>query len=251
MIATNFSSLRVCRQSCGNSRLKAQRAGDERRPNANSIEKVWVVDQDLLALCVYGSVGGIPIRAQSLGDAGHGQVFIDGTNQFPLHFVTGGLRSCLGGSRRILPPYVPAFKAPEAAHPNRKHRRPPPERCIHKISHDRILRPPLLPAYVAAIVHGHHPAEKSRPTRLELLTDHRQSELVEASERSDIRGKKDTVQHVSPAVDRSGLRHPDLHAGPSPRIVQTNPGYTLDSEEPLNFCALPIRKSSGRQRANI
>lgn len=69
-------------------------------------------------------------RAEADAATGHGEVFDNDRFQGPAEPATGDLGPRRGGLRRVLPPRLPAVRAPVAAHPHQQDRGPVPERWL-------------------------------------------------------------------------------------------------------------------------
>ena len=93
-------------------------------------------------------------------------------------------------------------------------------------------------------------AGKHRPVRLQVLADDDETELVEAAERRQVRGREGSVRHVEVFLDgcmrTSILGRPrplPRHRRADPSPADWTVGYTLNWEEPV-YCDPRRRDSS-------
>ena len=133
-------------------------------------------------------------------DAGDAQVLADDALQRPAQSTARQLRPRLGGPAGVLAPHVPAAGAPVAADRDQQRRRAPPERLVRQPTDDAVPRAALASAAttppVGVINRVCDPARQHRTVRLQMLSHHDETELVQTAERRQIRTGEGNVGHV-------------------------------------------------------
>ncbi len=102
----------------------------------------------------------------------------------------------LGREAGVLAPHVPTPDAPVAAHPDEQRRGTPTHRLVRQRPGDGVARHALTPAPSAPAVVLHDAAGQHRPIRLQSLADDFQAEVIETSERGQVRASEGSVRHV-------------------------------------------------------
>ena len=150
-----------------------------------------------------------------LGDAGDGQVLTHDGYQRPPQRAAGELGPRLGREAGVLAPHVPTPDAPVAAHPDEQRRGTPTHRLVRQRPGDGVARHALTPAPSAPAVVLHDAAGQHRPIRLQSLADDFQAEVIETSERGQVRASEGSVRHVG--VFRMGGVRTSIIGRPRPR----------------------------------
>lgn len=135
-------------------------------------------------------------RPQSCRGARDGEVINDDGAQRPVEPAAGDFRSRWCHLIGVLPPCPPAVRAPVAAHPHQQRRGAMPERFVRQPADHRVTHHPFGAALATPRVRLSDPALDHRPIRRETLPDGYETELVEAAERGQIRGREGSVEHV-------------------------------------------------------
>ena len=162
----------------------------------DGVEPGRVVDQDPVPLGQDRGVGGVPGDRQGFSDPRDGQVRHHQGLQRPGQRPPGQLRPRLGRGAGVLAPHMPTPGAPVAAHRDLQDRGTPPERLVGQAPGDRVPGCARAPASSAPPVRRDHPAGQDRAIRLEPLPDDFKAELVQASERGQVRASEGSVRHV-------------------------------------------------------
>src|SRR4051794_17604416 len=204
----------------------------------DAVEPGRVVDQDALAFGQHGVVGGAPRHSERFGGAGDGQVLHHDRLQRPPQPTAGQSGPWFGGLAGVLPPHVPAPRTPIAADRHHQRRGSPAERLVRQLPHDAVARDALATAASAPLIRLDDPARQQRTVRLQALTGHDQTELVQSAERGQVGAgelsNSGSVRHVEvfqmDGVGTSILGRPR----PLSRPRRADRLYTLIWDEPLN-----------------
>ncbi len=209
--------------------------------DAHAVEPVRVVDQHPLALGQHGVVRGAPRDRERIGDPSHGQVLHHQALQRPPQPASGQLRPRLGRRAGVLAPHVPAAGAAVAADRDQQRRRPPSERLVCKPSGDRVAQLALAAAPTTPVIWLDNTARQHGPISFKALAGHRQAELGQATEGSQISAVEPSIRF---SADGS-VRHVEVFrmrrvgtfilGRPRPLSPHRRAGiYTLIWEEPLS-----------------
>src|SRR5699024_4906569 len=110
--------------------------------------------------------------------------------------AAGELGARLGREAGVLAPHVTTAGAPVAAHRDQQRGGAPAQRLVRQLASDGVARGALAPAPSAPAVIGHDAAGQHRPIGLQPLAHALQAEVIEASERGQVRGSEGSVRHV-------------------------------------------------------
>ena len=202
--------------------------------DADAIEPVGVIDQQLLAGGEDRGVDGVPRCAEARGDAADGHPVDDEAFQCPQHRRSRQLRPRRGDLGEVFTPDARAVRAAVAAHAHVhvQDRRPPTKRDVDEPTHHGpawdAFRPTL--ATPAARIVGAGAAFEDRVIDVDRLPGHGQAVGVQEAERVKIRGREARLVHVevfrtesvgtsiiretstsTPATTQTGPHHQALH----------------------------------------
>jgi len=173
------------------------------------VEPGGVPDEHTAPFGQHRVVGGVPRDGEALGDAGDGEVLTHDGLQRPPQAATRQLRPRRGRAAGVLAPHMPTPGTPVAADGDQQRRRAPPQRLVRQASDHRVTRGTLAPAPATPLIGLDDTTRQHRTIRLHSLPDHLQTQLVETSERSQIRASEGSVR-------------------PLRRHRHANPRYTLN-----------------------
>jgi hypothetical protein len=160
------------------------------------VEPGGVLDEHTAPLRQHRGVGGVPRDGEALGDAGDGEVLTHDGLQRPPQATTRQLRPRLGRAAGFLAPHMPTPGTPVvAADGDQQRRRAPPQRFVRQASDHRVPRGTLALAPATPLIGLDDTTRQHRTIRLHSLPDHLQTQLVETSERSQIRAGEGSVRH--------------------------------------------------------
>jgi len=164
-----------------------------------------------------------------------GEVLTHDGLQRPPQAATRQLRPRLGRAAGVLAPHMPTPGTPVAADGDQQRRRAPPQRFVRQASDHRVPRGTLAPAPATPLIGLDDTTRQHRTIRVHSLPDHLQTQLVETSERSQIRASEGSVRHVE--VPPAGSMRTPIIRRPRPlrRHRPADPRYTLNCDEPVKL----------------
>ena len=163
---------------------------------AEVFEAAGSVDQTTPALGEDRTVRGMPGHPKTGRGAGHGEMVDHDRRKRPVEPATRDLRAGRCGRRGVLPPRLPALRAPVAAHPDEECRGPVPERLMREPTHHGVSRDAFRAALPAPRIVLDDATLDHRPIRLEMLTYSLEAEFVEATERGQAGRSEGSLEHV-------------------------------------------------------
>ena len=208
------------------------------------VEPAGSVDQTTPTLGENRTVRGMPGHPQTGRGAGHREMVDHDRRQRPPEPATRDLRPRRGGLRGVLPPRLPAVRAPVAAHPDQQCRGPVPERLMREPTHHGVSRDAFRAALPAPGIVLDDAALDHRPIRLEMLTYSLEAELVETAERGQAGRGEGSLEHVEVfrmgSVGTSILEDLDAYPAIDPR-TSTTPSTAKSPHRPSGRQALHSR----------
>jgi uncharacterized membrane protein YkvA (DUF1232 family) len=138
--------------------------------------------------------------------------------QRPPQTRPGEHRPRLGRLRGVLAPHVPSPGAPVAADPDLQGRGAPPDRLVSQPADHGVTRGAFASAAAAPLVRLHDPARQDSSAGLEALPHDVEAELVQTSERGQVRARGGSARHVE--VFRMGGVGTPIFGRPRPLLGQ-------------------------------
>jgi hypothetical protein len=187
---------------------------------------VRIIDQPLLPLSEDRGVRGVPRHSKTRGSTSNREVIEHERFERPTNPGAGDLCSFWRGLTGVFSPDFPAIRASVTTNPDLELGRAMPEWFMREVPGNRVAGSALGSAPATPWIGFAHSALNDRPVGLEVLSDRFESELVEAAERSQVRGVEGSVGHVEVfrmgsvgtsiierprSVSSSPLRAPRLH----------------------------------------
>jgi hypothetical protein len=190
------------------------------------VETVRIIDQPLLPLSEDRGVRGVPRHSKTRGSTSNREVIEHERFERPTNPGAGDLCPFWRGLTGVFSPDFPAIRASVTTNPDLELGRAMPEWFMREVPGNRVAGSALGSAPATPWIGFAHSALNDRPVGLEVLSDRFESELVEAAERSQVRGVEGSVGHVEVfrmgsvgtsiierprSVSSSPLRAPRLH----------------------------------------
>ena len=153
----------------------------------------WNIDQQARPCGQESGVGGIPGRAEGLGDARHRQMMNDHARQRPAHSCTRERGTRIGRVTHVLGPHVSALLARVAAYTRVHNRGTPPAGLMSQAHDHRVTRNALAPAASTPPILTSNTASQHCRVWLNALTRHFQPQVIQASARAQIEAITDST----------------------------------------------------------